>query len=76
MTFNIRTRTIIDGPNHWNHRKGFVADTIAGNGADIVGLQEVKNSQLKYVKSALPQYAAYAVGRSNGKHGGESCPVW
>jgi endonuclease/exonuclease/phosphatase family metal-dependent hydrolase len=75
MTFNIRTRTILDGLNHWNRRKEFVADTIAGNGADIVGLQEVKNSQLKYIKSALPQYTAYAVGRSNGKRGGESCPV-
>jgi endonuclease/exonuclease/phosphatase family metal-dependent hydrolase len=75
MTFNIRTRTILDGLNHWNHRKGFVADTIAGNGADIVGLQEVRNSQLKYIESALPQYAAYAVGRSDGTRGGESCPV-
>jgi endonuclease/exonuclease/phosphatase family metal-dependent hydrolase len=75
MTFNIRTRTIIDGLNHWNRRKGLVSDIIAGNGADIVGLQEVKNSQLKYVESKLPQYAAYAVGRSNGDRGGESCPI-
>ena len=75
MTFNIRTRTILDGLNHWNHRKGFVKDTIAGNGADIVGLQEVRNSQLNYIKSGLPQYAAYAVGRSDGYRGGESCPV-
>ena len=75
MTFNIRTRTILDGLNHWNHRKGFVTDTIAGNGADIVGLQEARNSQLEYIESALPQYTAYAVGRSNGKQGGESCPV-
>jgi endonuclease/exonuclease/phosphatase family metal-dependent hydrolase len=75
MTFNIRTRTIIDGLNHWNHRKGFVADTIAGNGADIVGLQEVRNSQLKYIKSKLPQYAVYAAGRCDGEQSGESCPV-
>lgn len=75
MTFNIRTRTIIDGLNHWSRRKGFVADTIAGNGADIVGLQEVKNSQLNYVKSKLPEYTAYAAGRSNGDRRGESCPV-
>ncbi|MHC5018398.1 MAG: hypothetical protein ACYTFP_07525 [Planctomycetota bacterium] len=54
MTFNIRTRTILDGLNHWNHRKEFVKDTIAGNGADIVGLQEVRNSQLNYIKSGLP----------------------
>ena len=75
MTFNIRTQTIIDGPNHWTYRKGFVADLIADNAADIVGLQEVRLSQLDYVESVLPQYAAYAAGRSNGRRGGESCPV-
>ncbi len=75
MTFNIRTRTILDGPNHWNHRKEAVSGTIAGNAADIVGLQEAKNSQLNYLTSTLPQYGAYAVGRSDGARGGESCPV-
>ena len=75
MTFNIRTRTIIDGLNHWNRRKGLVNDVIADNSADIVGLQEAKNSQLKYVESALPEYTAYAIGRSNGQRGGESCPI-
>ena len=75
MTFNIRTRTIIDGPNHWNHRKGLVADVIVGNGADIVGLQEAKNSQLNYIEASLPEYAVYAAGRSNGVRRGESCPV-
>lgn len=75
MTFNIRTRTILDTFNHWNHRKGFVADTIAGNGADIVGLQEAQNSQLEYLASTLDEYAVYAAGRSNGRAGGESCPV-
>lgn len=75
MTFNIRTRTIIDGPNHWNRRKGIVTETIAGNGADIIGLQEVRGSQLDYVESALPQYAVYAAGRNNGLGRGESCPV-
>ena len=75
MTFNIRTQTIIDGPNHWNYRKQLVTDVIANNSADIIGLQEAKNSQFKYIESVLPQYAAYAVGRSDGGHGGESCPV-
>ena len=75
MTFNIRTRTIIDGPNHWNRRKKFVADIIANNNADIIGLQEAKNSQLEFIRSALPQYEAYAAGRKDGIRGGESCPV-
>lgn len=75
MTFNIRTRTIIDGPNHWNHRKHLVADIIASNGADVVGLQEAQNSQLKYIRSHLPQYGTYSAGRSDGNQGGEGCPI-
>lgn len=75
MTFNIRTRTILDGPNHWNRRKGIVTDTIASNGADIVGLQEARGSQVDYIKTALPQYSVYAAGRNNGLSRGESCPV-
>jgi len=75
MTFNIRTRTIIDGPNHWNCRKQLVTDVIAGNGADIIGLQEAKSSQFQYIRSALPQYDTYAIGRSDGDQGGESCPI-
>jgi endonuclease/exonuclease/phosphatase family metal-dependent hydrolase len=75
MTFNIRTQTIIDGPNHWNHRKQLVTDVIATNGADIVGLQEARNSQLKHINATLPEYATYEVGRSDGKKQGESCPI-
>lgn len=75
MTFNIRTRTIIDGPNHWNHRKKLVTDIIASNRADVIGLQEAKNSQFEYIETTLPQYGTYAVGRSNGVRGGESCPI-
>lgn len=75
MTFNIRTRTIIDGPNHWNHRKNTVAKVIANNNADIIGIQESKSSQTQYLRSTLPGYASYAAGRSNGVRGGESCPV-
>jgi len=75
MTFNIRTRTIIDGPNHWNHRKQMVFDMLADNAADVVGLQEARNSQLQHIRKALPEYGVYSAGRSDGLAGGESCPI-
>ncbi len=75
MTFNIRTRTFIDGFNGWSHRKQMVFDILADNGADVVGLQEVKYSQLRQIHQALPDYGVYAAGRSDGLAGGESCPI-
>jgi endonuclease/exonuclease/phosphatase family metal-dependent hydrolase len=75
MTFNIRTKTIIDGPNHWNHRKQIVYDVLADNAADVIGLQEAKTSQLRQIRQALPSYGVYSAGRNDGVAGGESCPI-
>jgi len=75
MTFNIRTRTFIDGFNGWSHRKQMVFDILADNAADVVGLQEAKTSQLQQIRKALPEYGMYSAGRSDGLAGGESCPI-
>ena len=42
----------------------------------MIGLQEVKYSQLQQIQWGMPQYSYYAVGRSDGVHGGESCPIF
>lgn len=76
MTFNIRTKTMIDGFNGWTYRKNMVVDTIKDHAADVVGLQEVRYSQLSHLQQALPQYNRYGVGRSNGRQSGESCPIF
>lgn len=75
MTFNIRTRTFIDGFNGWSHRKQMVFDMLADNAADVVGLQEARASQLRQIRQALPDYGVYSAGRSDGLAGGESCPI-
>lgn len=76
MTFNIRTKTILDTLAHnWGGRKNIVIDLLADESSDVVGLQEVRYSQLKDIRAALPQYGVYAVGRSDGQGGGESCPI-
>jgi endonuclease/exonuclease/phosphatase family metal-dependent hydrolase len=76
MTFNIRVDTILDGSNRWNNRKELVFDTIADNRADVIGLQEALDFQVTQTQQALPQYANYAAGRSNGKQKGETCAIF
>ena len=75
MTFNIRTKTFIDGFNGWSHRKQMVFDTLADNAADVIGLQEARNSQLQQIRKALPDYSVYSAGRNDGLASGESCPI-
>lgn len=75
-SFNIRTGTAKDGPNHWNLRKGLVFDTLVLTKADVVGMQEVKDFQLSEIQAALPQYGAYSVQSvKKGDPGREACSV-
>ncbi len=65
MTFNIRFGTAPDGENHWDHRKGLVAEAVAGAAPDVAGLQEATGPQLDELAAMLPGYgvvrgAAYA----------------
>lgn len=76
MTFNIRTKTFMDGRNGWSSRKHMVIDTIKRHAADVVGLQEARFSQLGLIQQSLPQYSRYGVGRSDGRQRGESCPIF
>lgn len=71
MSFNIRYGTANDGPNHWDIRKGDVADVIADAAPDVVGLQEALHGQITYLLERLPAYALIGVGRDDGKTAGE-----
>ncbi|MBL7214539.1 MAG: endonuclease/exonuclease/phosphatase family protein [Phycisphaerae bacterium] len=76
MTFNIRVDTILDGWHRWKQRKYMVADTIKSNAADIIGLQEAEEKQLRLIQQAMPQYNKYAVGRNDGRSKGETCAIF
>lgn len=76
MTFNIRTNTVVDVINSWAKRKDLVVDIIASDAPDVMGLQEVRNSQLKHIQKSFPQYDKYSAGRDNGKKKGEACPIF
>ena len=71
MSFNIRYDEPRDGVNAWSNRKAKVADVIRFHKADIVGLQEALLSQLRDLKTTLPDFEWCGVGRTDGKESGE-----
>lgn len=76
MSFNIRVDTFLDGLNRWAGRKRLVWDTLADHGADVIGLQEALDHQVRQIQQALPQYSHYTAGRNDGKLKGESCAIF
>lgn len=74
-TFNIRTCTDWDGLDSWPFRRRRTADAIRRLEADIVGLQEARGCQLRWLLRSLPGYAAIGVGRDDGRARGERCPI-
>lgn len=76
MSFNIRVDTFLDGFNGWNSRRQLVFKTLADNAADVIGLQESLDHQVRQIQQALPQYSHYAAGRNDGKQKGESCAIF
>lgn len=52
MSFNIRTIANESNPvNNWDNRKEAVVNFINTCGADIIGMQEVRQSQYEYIKA-------------------------
>lgn len=71
MSFNIRYGTAPDGENRWTERRKLLLDVLRRQKADVIGLQEALDFQIREIGAALPQYAVVGVGRDNGKASGE-----
>lgn len=71
MTFNIRYNEPRDGVNAWANRKTKVADVIRFHKADLVGVQEAQNNQLKDLETLLPDFVWCGAGRTDGREEGE-----
>ncbi|MDQ3322540.1 MAG: endonuclease/exonuclease/phosphatase family protein [Acidobacteriota bacterium] len=69
MTFNIRYNEPRDGVNAWANRKTRVADVIRFHKADLIGVQEAQNNQLKDLEKLLPDFAWRGVGRDGDNNG-------
>ena len=76
LCFNIRYGTANDGDNHWLKRKQMLFKVIKNYSADVVGLQEALDFQIKEIKSAVPGYASIGFSRE-GKDTtrGEHCTI-
>jgi endonuclease/exonuclease/phosphatase family metal-dependent hydrolase len=71
MSFNIRYDNPRDSLNAWPNRKEMAVEAIISNGIDIVGMQEVLLHQHEFLEEKLTEYDNYAIGRNDGKTGGE-----
>ncbi|MBX3243749.1 MAG: endonuclease/exonuclease/phosphatase family protein [Acidobacteria bacterium] len=76
MTFNIRYDEPRDGVNAWPNRKQKVADVIKKYEADIVGVQEALEHQLKDLETLLPEMDWCGVGRTDGTNTGEYSAIF
>ncbi|MDY0362896.1 MAG: endonuclease/exonuclease/phosphatase family protein [Desulforegulaceae bacterium] len=56
MTFNIRFGLAPDIENPWDNRKKSVINLISQKNPDFIGIQEVNDFQLEYLKKNLPDY--------------------
>ena len=75
MTFNIRFDYLPDTANAWSRRSAHVAQTIALDQPDVVGMQEVLHYQLADILENLPGYQSYGFGRDDGHQAGEYSPI-
>jgi endonuclease/exonuclease/phosphatase family metal-dependent hydrolase len=62
MSFNVRYNNPGDGINSWDNRKDIVINLIEEYKPDLLGMQEVRGSQLNYLEEHLNQYGH--IGRS------------
>ena len=71
MSFNIRYGTAQDGDNHWTARRDQLFDLVRAQNADIIGVQEALDSQIREITAAAPGYAVVGVGRDDAQAKGE-----
>jgi len=71
MSFNIRYGTASDGDDHWTLRRTLLFDVLRQENADVIGLQEALDFQIREIAAAVPGYAVVGAGRDDGKAAGE-----
>ena len=76
ITFNIRYNTPNDGINAWPNRIEMVSGLLKYHEPDIFGLQEALIGQIEDIKTNLPDFEWFGVGRDDGKKAGEYSPVF
>lgn len=75
-TFNIKYENPNEGIHQWDNRKEQILSFIKMEDLDIIGMQEVVHSQIKYLEEGLSDYARIGVARDDGKSKGEYSPLF
>ena len=75
MSFNIRYGTANDGENRWANRREFLFDVVRRADADVIGLQEALDGQVREILAAVPGYGLVGVGRDDGRTRGEYAAI-
>jgi len=76
ITYNIRYSNTGDGENAWPLRKDKVAGLLRFHEADIFNVQEALIEQINDLKSSLPEFDCYGIGRDDGKEAGEHMSIF
>ncbi len=74
VTFNLRMDAAADGVNSFKNRRGFIADRLETEMADVIGFQEVTPPMLSYLRGHMPKYTVVGCGRE-ADYRGESNPI-
>lgn len=75
-TYNVRLYTPRDTGNLWETRVPALTALIRFHDFDVFGTQEGFKRQLDDIRSALPEYTYYGVGRDDGKDAGEHSAIF
>jgi len=76
MSFNIRYDNPGDSTHAWPNRKEMVRSVIQYHEADLLGMQEALEHQVKYLAESLDHMDWVGVGRDDGKTKGEFSPIF
>ena len=74
-SYNIRCETTeSDSANNWSTRKGELVTLVKSIAPDMIGFQEVRSGQYKYLQDEFPEYAFVGVMRDSSSNS-EATPV-
>lgn len=78
MSYNLRVANIGDTitGRSWRSRRGDAMKLIKAYDPDLMGTQEGKHDQVKYVRKKLKWFDMHGAGRGNGKNSGEFCAIY
>ena len=66
MSYNVRYPSPDDGSDRWENRRDLLVSTIRKAAPDIIGTQELYQSQGDYIVRKLPRYAWFGTDRRGG----------